>query len=62
MPSSMSVTLRRVGGVANRAAWMSRDVYFEARRTMTSSPCSHHSTFEPGASPNLCRIRTGIEI
>ena len=61
MPASISSTFRRAGAPTNTASWMSRDEYFDARRTMTSSPRSHHSTFEPGVSPSLRRIRAGID-
>ena len=40
---------------------MSCEVCFVARRTITSSPRSHHSMVEPGVSPSFCRMRAGIE-
>ena len=43
------------------ALWMSSDEYFDARRTITSSPRSYHSTVAPGVSPSLRRMRAGIE-
>ena len=38
---------------------MSRDEYFDARRTITSFPTSHHSIFEPGVNPSRRRMRAG---
>ena len=45
-----------------RASWMSCEEYFEARLTITSSPSSHHSTFDPGTNPSFCRMGAGIEV
>jgi len=37
-------------------------VYLPARRTKTWSPCSSHSSTDPGASPSLRRISAGTDI
>ena len=59
IPSSMSATLRGFGGLSNTASWMSRDEYFDTRRTNTSPPLSYHSIFDPGLSPKRRRIGAG---
>ena len=61
IPLSISSTVRCLGESENTAWWMSWDVKVDARLTTTASPCSHHSIFDPGASPSLRRTRTGIE-
>ena len=40
---------------------MSRDECFDARRTITSPPTSHHSIFEPGVNPSRRRMRAGTD-
>ena len=61
IPSSMSATLRGFGGISNTASWMSRDEYFDTRRTNTSPPLSYHSIFDPGVNPKRRRIRAGTD-
>ena len=40
---------------------MSLDEYFDARRTITSPPLSHHSIFDPGVNPSRRRMRAGTD-
>ena len=61
MPSSISSTSCGWGDTENSASWMSCEEYVEARRTITSSPSSHHSTFDPGTNPSFCLMCAGTE-
>ena len=57
----MSSVLRDFGGLSNTASWISRDEYFDARRTITSPSLSNHSIFDPGVNPNRRRMRAGTD-